>query len=281
MKDLTDNLRSGLAALAEEVRPVDLRDRTLWTSRRLAVRRTAIAAVAGGLSAGLITTGVAFALPSQGEAPPPLSTVVPSELTTTEPPIEGSTAPPVEESSEPTEQVPRTEIPAEAMLRAEDLGPGYETSDDTSQDHGGLSMLMAYCGLTSGEETLSSRLRSFSAGDDDTFGQQETRRYEGDGARAAFMDMNGWLADCPRVEVGGNPEYVSELTVIESGFAGEGSLLLEEVYSTPDGTTTRYQAVVQQGDLYTEVRLPGVSADWALTVATTVAGRLCEATPSC
>jgi hypothetical protein len=277
MKNLTDNLRTGLAALAEEVEPVDLHDRALRTSRRLAVRRTAIVAVAGGLAAGLITTGVAFALPLQGEAPPPLSTVAPSNT------MERPTHAPVEESTEPTEEVAGPEIPTEAMLQAEDLGPGYETSDDTSQDHGSLSMLMAYCDLTSGEDNqlLDTRLRAFSAGDDASFGQQEASRYEGDGARTAFMDMSGWLADCPHVEVGGNPEYVSELTVIESGFAGEESLLLEEVYSTPDGTVTRYQAVVQQGDLYSEVRLPGVSADWALTVATAMAERLCEATTAC
>lgn len=40
-----DNLRSGLADLADDVQPVDLRDRALRTSRRIGLRRTALTSV--------------------------------------------------------------------------------------------------------------------------------------------------------------------------------------------------------------------------------------------
>jgi hypothetical protein len=73
-----DPLRHGLAELAQQVRPVDLRDRVLRTSRRIAVRRammtsTAVVAVLG------VVSGVAFAmLPQRGAVPPPPTGATPA-----------------------------------------------------------------------------------------------------------------------------------------------------------------------------------------------------------
>jgi hypothetical protein len=68
-----DNLRQGLADLADDVRPVDLRDRTLRASKRLGYQRAAVTStLAIALVAG--ATGVAMAvLPGRGTAPVPAS----------------------------------------------------------------------------------------------------------------------------------------------------------------------------------------------------------------
>jgi hypothetical protein len=59
-----DNLRSGLADLADDVNPVDLRDRALRTSRRIGVRRTALTSAlslvllgSAGVTAVAMTSG--------------------------------------------------------------------------------------------------------------------------------------------------------------------------------------------------------------------------------
>ncbi|BCJ71733.1 hypothetical protein CS0771_12770 [Catellatospora sp. IY07-71] len=64
-----DNLRFGLAELAEDVKPVDLRDRTLKTSRRLGAQRAALtSALAVTLLAG--AAGVALAVVDRGGSAP-------------------------------------------------------------------------------------------------------------------------------------------------------------------------------------------------------------------
>ncbi|GAA1608901.1 hypothetical protein ACFQY4_00335 [Catellatospora bangladeshensis] len=64
-----DNLRFGLAELAEDVKPVDLRDRTLKTSRRLGAQRAALtSALAVTLLAG--GAGVALAVVDRGGSGP-------------------------------------------------------------------------------------------------------------------------------------------------------------------------------------------------------------------
>ncbi|HEX2772950.1 MAG TPA: hypothetical protein VHN18_11045, partial [Micromonosporaceae bacterium] len=57
----TDRLRFELAALAEEVTPVDLRDRTLRTSRRLGIQRAVATSAAVVVLLG-VATGTAFAI---------------------------------------------------------------------------------------------------------------------------------------------------------------------------------------------------------------------------
>ncbi|MFB9183435.1 hypothetical protein ACFFX1_35355, partial [Dactylosporangium sucinum] len=81
-----DNLRNELHGLADEVRPVDLHDRTLHTSRRLRLRRTAVTSVAA-VAALVAASGLALA-------------VVPDERTV-DPPAASSTAPPSPATSSP------------------------------------------------------------------------------------------------------------------------------------------------------------------------------------
>ncbi|MET8229258.1 hypothetical protein ABZS77_01080 [Micromonospora sp. NPDC005298] len=69
-------LRLDLAALADEVTAVDLRDRTLRTSRRLGIQRT-VATSAAALVLIAAATGTAFAI-RPNESPPPLPADTPS-----------------------------------------------------------------------------------------------------------------------------------------------------------------------------------------------------------
>ncbi|MEU1395348.1 hypothetical protein ABZ403_04660 [Micromonospora zamorensis] len=93
-------LRLDLTDLAEEVTAVDLRDRTLRTSRRLGVQR-AVATSAAALVLIAAATGTAFALRPNGQAPPPLP-AGPS-VTSTWPPVEPTPAP--SDSASPTNSV--------------------------------------------------------------------------------------------------------------------------------------------------------------------------------
>ncbi|MGC4885996.1 TolB family protein [Micromonospora sp. DT227] len=92
-----DRLRFDLADLADEVTPVDLRDRALRTSRRLAVRR-AVATSAAVLLALAAATGTALAIRPDGSAPAP---ALPS-VTSTPPPVQPTPTPSVEPSRSPS-----------------------------------------------------------------------------------------------------------------------------------------------------------------------------------
>ncbi|WP_200208191.1 hypothetical protein [Micromonospora coerulea] len=99
-----DRLRLDLADLADEVTPVDLRDRALRTSRRLGIQR-AVATSAAALVLLAAATGTAFAIRPDGGAPAP-APAGPS-LTASWPPVEVtptpelSASPPATTTSEP------------------------------------------------------------------------------------------------------------------------------------------------------------------------------------
>ncbi|MEU5721027.1 hypothetical protein ABZ783_04270 [Micromonospora sp. NPDC047738] len=94
-----DRLRLDLAGLAEEVTPVDLRDRALRTSRRLGIQR-AVATSAAALVMIAAATGTALAIRPDGQAPVP-QPAGPS-TTVTPPPADGTPTPDPSTSSEPT-----------------------------------------------------------------------------------------------------------------------------------------------------------------------------------
>ncbi|NES15939.1 MULTISPECIES: hypothetical protein [unclassified Micromonospora] len=84
-----DRLRFDLAELADEVTPVDLRDRALRTSRRIGIQRAVTTSVAA-LVMVAAATGTALAIRPNGQAnlPAPATTV-----TTTAPPVEVTPTP--------------------------------------------------------------------------------------------------------------------------------------------------------------------------------------------
>jgi TolB protein len=65
-----EHLRTHLSDLAEEVTVVDLRDRALRTSRRLAAQRAAVVAIASAAAALLVAAGVAVVLSPPRALPP-------------------------------------------------------------------------------------------------------------------------------------------------------------------------------------------------------------------
>ncbi|MCW3813797.1 hypothetical protein ONA91_04915 [Micromonospora sp. DR5-3] len=94
-----DRLRLDLADLAEEVTPVDLRDRALRTSRRLGIQR-AVATSAAALVMIAAATGTALAIRPNGQAPAPQPAGPSTTVTPT--PVEVTPIPDPSASSEPT-----------------------------------------------------------------------------------------------------------------------------------------------------------------------------------
>ncbi|WP_174534633.1 WD40 repeat domain-containing protein [Micromonospora chalcea] len=92
-----DRLRFDLADLAEEVTPVDLRDRALRTSRRLGIQRAA-ATSAAVLVVLAAATGTALAIRPNSQTPAPAG----PSVTATAPPVEPTPTPSAEPSSTPS-----------------------------------------------------------------------------------------------------------------------------------------------------------------------------------
>lgn len=105
-----DRLRLDLAGLADEVTPVDLRDRALRTSRRLGIQR-AVATSAAALVMIGAATGTALAIRPNGSAPPP-QPAGPS-TTVTVPPIDKTLTPDSSPSVEPShsQKAPASALP--------------------------------------------------------------------------------------------------------------------------------------------------------------------------
>ncbi|WP_319460607.1 hypothetical protein [Micromonospora sp. RTP1Z1] len=94
-----DRLRLDLTELADEVTPVDLRDRALRTSRRLGIQR-AVVTSAAALVMIAAATGTALAIRPDGRAPVP-QPASPSTTVST-PPVEVTPTPHPSASAEPT-----------------------------------------------------------------------------------------------------------------------------------------------------------------------------------
>ncbi|MDT0527604.1 hypothetical protein RM555_01215 [Micromonospora sp. DSM 115977] len=121
-----DRLRLDLTALADEVSPVDLRDRALRTSRRLGIRRSIAtsAAVVAMLGAA---TGTAFALMARDEGPGPLPAASPTSTPTASP----SAVPPPPNAVTPDAPETSKRVPPEATVGRIFYGP---TPDGNGSD---------------------------------------------------------------------------------------------------------------------------------------------------
>ena len=93
-----DRLRLDLADLANEVTPVDLRDRALRTSRRLGIQRAIATSAAAVVMVGA-ATGTAFALMPRNDGQAPMPADSPS-ITVTPSPVEVSPTPETSGSAE-------------------------------------------------------------------------------------------------------------------------------------------------------------------------------------
>ncbi|WP_446217620.1 hypothetical protein [Micromonospora sp. IBHARD004] len=113
-----DRLRLDLAGLAEEVTPVDLRDRALRTSRRLGIQRAIATSAAAVVMLGAATgTAFAFMPRNEGQAPMPADT---SSVTVTASPS-GEPSPSPTASGSPTATPSNTAEPSDKPALV--LGP--------------------------------------------------------------------------------------------------------------------------------------------------------------
>lgn len=274
MNDLVDNLRSGLASLADEARPVDLHDRVLRSSRRLG-RRRVLAGSGAGVGALAVVTAITLVLAPSPDDPPGPPAVEPTPSPTMAP--------------APSRTLTDGDLPAEAMLQAADLGPGsrvhnYEVVGSDVGSTATLTYLTSSCGKDVGPYAGDGQPESHAfvdlRSDDLSVGKQEMFRSRAGGAEQFMADLRTALPECGRVNHFWTEfqRVTSDLTVIRSDFAGAESLLVEQVLSSRDGTETRYHAVVRQRDLITQVALDGVAERYALEVAMAAAARLCAAT---
>lgn len=103
-----DRLRLDLADLADEVSPVDLRDRALRTSRRLGIQRAVATSAAAVVMLGA-ATGTAFALMPRDGGPAPMPATTPSTTLTPTP--------------TPSEATPTTTASPEAAVSSGAAGP--------------------------------------------------------------------------------------------------------------------------------------------------------------
>jgi TolB protein len=93
-----ERLRDAMHSLAGDVRSVDLRDRALRTSHRLAVRRTVVTAAAAVVALGAVGAGLATVLPRDRGLPGPGTSVHPTE--------------PAPETTSPAPETPTPSAPA-------------------------------------------------------------------------------------------------------------------------------------------------------------------------
>jgi hypothetical protein len=277
MNDLVDNLRAGLASLADEARPVDLHDRVLRSSHRLGRQRT-LAGSGAGVGAVAAVTVIALAVvPLPDDAPVPPGGPG------------GSSAPPTvapTPSEAPTEG---PDLPAEAMLQPADLGPdsrvhNYEVVGSDVGSTGNLTYLTSSCGESVGPYVGDGQPESWASVEllsGELFvGKQEMFRSKSGGAEQFMADLRVALPNCERVNHFWTEfeEVTSDLTLVRSDFAGAESLLVEQVLVSQDETVIRYHAVIRQADLISQIWLEDVDEPRALEIAMAAAQRLCVAT---
>jgi hypothetical protein len=192
------------------------------------------------------------------------------------PASDGPTAPP-----DATETLSSTEIPETALLTAEDVGPGYTAGpwEIMLTDHGSLTMLMWHCGEGRYSEASEHTIAALAGGagrSEQEYVHVLLTRYEAGWAESHLSDLVSVLPRCARISLGGG--VVVTLSVVDSDFAGDGSLLVRE----EDGDETQYHALVRQGDVQALLRIhTGGDESQPRSIATAAAVRLCEAVDTC
>ncbi|GIG88963.1 hypothetical protein [Plantactinospora endophytica] len=249
--------------------------------RQLARRRTATGLAVAVVLVVAGAAGTAVALAGSGPSPelpdvvatapstPPPSAVTPSAT----PPTGGGPSSPTTSRSDPPALADRTggdasramRVPADAMLRASDLAPGYRVDDP---EHEGDWLLGFFAGLCDGWDSgglspVAYRERYFVHGRDGV--QQRVERYTRTLASDYLPTLRANLRNCPEIGV----------DVVDEGFAGDESLLAV--------TDDRHGwIVVRRGDLVTQIAIdtPGDRAG-ARRLAERAALRLCAGTDRC
>jgi hypothetical protein len=290
---MTDRLRMAMQDLAEQVEIVDLAARALRTSRRRRMRRIVTASAAAATALVLIS-GVAYAVGGKRTtqpAPRPADTASVSRSPSaapTEPgpaPSSPDTATGSTKPGSPSAS-PRgdTAIPASAMLQGSDIGPNYRSRPIEGDDHGILAMIFSYCGATfpqPGSTELASR-STFISRDAQHAVLQRTARYRPGEAGQAVQHVRTMLTgQCAVISNGGNPGDQSRFLIEAVDIAGNSALLIREDRSNDAGTTRSYRIVIEQYDMFTEIRTTGGMEEFDVYgMARSASQRMCEATPT-
>ncbi|MCO1596249.1 hypothetical protein M8C17_13890 [Micromonospora sp. RHAY321] len=258
---------------------------------RRRIRRTRVAAVlAGAVAVAVVATG-AMALAGGPDAAPtpvlpatgsPTPTPAPSATPTPtpSPPPPTGTDPAAPPSSPSTADGRSTTgstspaIPTAALLRASDLPSGYRA--DGSDMDGDWSFDFAAMYVCADTPTPTAKQRAergavFSKPVESTV-VERVRRYSADGAKATMDWVRRTVSQC---EPDGQR---SSLSILDSGFVGDGSLLIR---FNAQGVVS-HTLFVRQGDLVAEVWLDTLTGQADIRqVAQRVADRLCLGTDSC
>ncbi|MFF5054522.1 hypothetical protein ACFY1S_15200 [Micromonospora sp. NPDC000663] len=253
---------------------------------RRRTRRTRIAAtLAGAVAVALVATGaVALAggregaptpvLPATGSpTPTPSSSSTPSAKPST--PSTPSTPPssPSTTSSQPTKGPANPAIPLEALLRAADLPSGFRAAEDDLEGEWSFGYVASFaCADTpdlSVKERAERRAEFRKPGASSII--ERVERYSIEDAKATIA----WARTVTQCEPG-DEQY--SLKIVDSGFAGDGSLLIRI-----DGPgSVEYMLFVRQGDLVAEIRMSDRTDEAeARRVAQRAADRLCAGTNAC
>ncbi|HET8682871.1 MAG TPA: hypothetical protein VFM54_13530, partial [Micromonosporaceae bacterium] len=214
------------------------RTQRLFVSAGLAVLVAATLGMGSACSPGQLLgegsdgNGAATSQPSSPWSPP---------SATPNPPATGSTA--------------LAAIPEAAMLRASDVGAGFAASDEQEgDDHGSIPMMMSYCGqgdyTSADDHVLAHRRRSVGV-DDERYVLAEVVRYQGAWASRHLADLRAALPRCRTLDIMGVPSERATLTVVATGFAGDGAILIKEVR----GALTQYHAMVHRGTMEARLRI--------------------------
>lgn len=140
---MTEQLRDGLADLADEVEFVDLRDRALATSRRLTIRRRVVVATAGVAVVAAFVAGTA-AVQSTALRPPTVPPGSGSPTSSSTPAPSASPPRPVVMTLGPWTSTPRESLPGTTILRFfEKVGAGELYQQQVYRFSGGVEQFAA------------------------------------------------------------------------------------------------------------------------------------------
>jgi hypothetical protein len=246
-------------------------------ARRIRGRAVALTslAVVLVLGAGTATAWYAFGRPSA--APVPVGTVTaPPVPPTPEPTIEPTHTPTPTPSPSPSVDL----VPLAAMLQPADLGDGWRVETEQLKGDLGLGLIGRVCwnelSTPSSAHVIGGRSRGLTnrpdgvpAAENDPYSyvSVEATRYE---PGWATVDLAEWLADTHKPCSYDNQTHT--LTVIDSGFAGDQSILMRYAQSTG---FQEYFAFVRRGDIVVLVRVTPDDLDLLHQASGATAQRLC------
>ena len=257
---------------------------------RRRTRQTRIAAtLAGAVAVALVATGVVAlaggrevaptpVLPATGSpSPTPSSSPTPSPTPSSTPSTRNTpgapSSSPSTTSGQPTKGPADPAVPAQALLRASDLPPGYRAAGSDVDGDWSLDFATSFTCVDTPRHPAKERAERGAVFSKPNVSSviERVRRYSLEGAKAE-MD---WARRAVGCEL---RDERSTLAIVDSGFAGDGSLLIR---FSAEGKIS-YTLFVRQGDLVAEVWLGSLTSQTeARRVAQRAADRLCAGTDPC